>query len=152
MAAALIMRAQIHPSACMPGVLTRLAITCRSLVNSTTIVTKGGASSPFKMADQNSIFTALSPAKSKANPMSMATAITVYNLGASWGFTFREADLHFAPSAIAYADEPARAGHGEHAGCYYSQRDESICVMARKWAEDLGSLFCRLNVPRAVCM
>jgi len=40
------------------------------------MMTRGGASSPFKIADQNNIFTALSPAKSNASPTSMATAIT----------------------------------------------------------------------------
>jgi len=75
-AAALMTKAQLHPNACIPRELARLPITFRSLVNSTTITTKGGARSPFNIADQNSIFTALKPAKSKASPTTIATAIT----------------------------------------------------------------------------
>jgi hypothetical protein len=76
MAAALMKSAQSHPSNCMPRELTRFPITRRSLVSSTTMMTRGGASRPFKIADQNSIFTASSLAKSNASPMSMAIAIT----------------------------------------------------------------------------
>jgi hypothetical protein len=60
--------AYVQPSHFMLRVLVRLPITFLSLVKSTTITTSGGANSPFRIADQNSIFTALKPAKSNANP------------------------------------------------------------------------------------
>lgn len=72
-AAALMTIAQIHLSIRMPSELTRLLITLRSFVRRTTITTNGGASSPFNIADQKSIFTALKPAKSKARPTTIAS-------------------------------------------------------------------------------
>ena len=75
-AAALMMVAQVQPNACMLGEFVRFPITFRSLVSRTTIMTSGGAKRPLRIAYQNSIFTALSPAKSNASPTSMDTAIT----------------------------------------------------------------------------
>src|SRR5450755_1592529 len=75
-AAALMMRAQIHPHTCKPREFVRFPITFRSLVSSTTMITKGGANRPFRIADQNNIFTALSPAKSKTSPTTIEIAIT----------------------------------------------------------------------------
>jgi hypothetical protein len=57
-AAALITSAQVQPSHFMPGLLLRVPITFLSLVKSTTMTTRGGANRPFRIADQNSIFTA----------------------------------------------------------------------------------------------
>ena len=68
--------AHIQPSVFIPLEFVLLPITFRSLVNSTTMTTKGGARSPFKIADQNSIFTALKPAKSKESPTMIAIAMT----------------------------------------------------------------------------
>jgi hypothetical protein len=50
------------PAQCLHSIeLTQCPITSLSLMSRTTMTTKGGAKRPFKMADQNSIFTALSP-------------------------------------------------------------------------------------------
>lgn len=76
MAATLITIAQAQPSTFIAGELTRLPITLRSLVRRTTRMTRGGANSPLRMADQNSILTALMRAKSNASPIRMETAIT----------------------------------------------------------------------------
>ena len=53
--------------------LTRFPMTLRSLVRKTTMMTRGGANKPLRMADQNSILTALNPAKSNASPTAMET-------------------------------------------------------------------------------
>jgi hypothetical protein len=76
MAAALMTIAHVQPSTFILGELTRSPITLRSLVRRTTMITSGGANRPLRMADQNSIFTALRPAKSSASPTRMETAIT----------------------------------------------------------------------------
>jgi hypothetical protein len=56
MAAVLMMTAQTQPNARMTREFTRFPITLRSLVNRTTMTTRGGARRPFRTADQNSIF------------------------------------------------------------------------------------------------
>ena len=76
MAAALITSAQVHPRSFMRRELTRFPITFRSLVSKTTITTNGGASKPFRIADQKSILTALSLAKSSASPTRIEATIT----------------------------------------------------------------------------
>jgi hypothetical protein len=76
LAAALITIAHVQPSTFIFGELTWFPITLRSLVRRTTMMTSGGANKPFRMADQNNIFTALIRAKSKAIPTRMETAIT----------------------------------------------------------------------------
>jgi hypothetical protein len=58
-AAALMTMAHAHPSNFIPFELAQWPITFLSLVSRTTMTTKGGANRPFRMADQNSIFTAL---------------------------------------------------------------------------------------------
>jgi len=60
----------------IPKELTRFPMTLRSQVSRTTMMTSGGANSPLRMADQNSIFTALKPAKSNARPTAMETPMT----------------------------------------------------------------------------
>ena len=75
-AAIAITAAQIHPSVFAIPELIRSPITLRSLLNITTITTRGGANTPLSTADQNSIFTALNPANPSARPISIATAIT----------------------------------------------------------------------------
>jgi hypothetical protein len=75
-AAAVIKPAQAHPRHFIALELTRFPITFLSLVNSTTMSTRGGASSPLRMADQKSIFTALIRMKSKANPTMIEAPIT----------------------------------------------------------------------------
>src|SRR5436305_9059765 len=66
--ASAMMRAVAQPSHLSSGELMRLPITFLLLVRSTTNTIKGGASTPFKTADQKSIFTALNPAKLSARP------------------------------------------------------------------------------------
>ena len=60
-AAALMTIAHVHPSTFIPFELAQWPITFLSLVSRTTMTTKGGANRPFRMADQNNIFTALIP-------------------------------------------------------------------------------------------
>ena len=71
-AAIVITAAQTHPSILAVRELMRSPITFRSLLSITTRTTSGGANTPFTAADQNNIFTALSPAKT----IVMASAIT----------------------------------------------------------------------------
>src|SRR5437773_11188642 len=61
-AATAITPAVAQPSHLSNGGLTRSPITFRLLVRSTTKTISGGASTPFRTADQNNIFTALKPA------------------------------------------------------------------------------------------
>src|SRR5579872_3429321 len=75
-AAALITIAHVQPNSFILVELTWFPITLRSLVRKTTMMTSGGANNPFRIADQNNIFTALIRAKSKASPTRMETAIT----------------------------------------------------------------------------
>ena len=57
-----------HPAARSNGELVRVPMTLASLVSSVTSAISGGARTPFTTADQNSIDTALNPAKSTASP------------------------------------------------------------------------------------
>jgi hypothetical protein len=60
--------AHVHPSAFIARELARLPITFRSLVNSAIITTKGGASSPFNIAYQNSILNRVKTCKIGRDP------------------------------------------------------------------------------------
>src|SRR5208283_1261238 len=71
-----IMAKLIQPSSFCTGELTRSPITLRSLANNTTRRIRGGASRPFNIADQKSIFTADIPNQLIASPRIIAAART----------------------------------------------------------------------------
>ena len=75
-AAIVITAAQTHPSVLAVREFIRSPITFGSLLSITTSTTRGGAKTPLRTADQNNILTALSPAKSRARPTTIAIAIT----------------------------------------------------------------------------
>src|SRR6202000_178996 len=73
---AVITPAQTQPSVRMTGLFFRSPITLALLVRRITSTISGGASTPLRTAERNSIRTELNPAKSRLRPTTTAAART----------------------------------------------------------------------------